>query len=279
MDFSVYGIKTLVAVAVLLGCYLLALVIRKSSNKILRAIPTGSMAKTRSLLTLGTSLFNFSLYFAAVGFVLNEFGISLTAYLASASIIGLAVGFGSQGMVQDVVTGLTLIFSDLVDVGDMVEISGQTGLVKEIGVRFTQIVNHLNAEVNIPNRTISSVIKYPKGYVRCFVDVTLREGPDRSEAITETINPIVSGARQQFAGIFMDEPEAKGLNSTASGKQYLRIECRIWPNRGNVLENCLKPEIVQALKRIDPDYADWMVAINYEIDSVQLKSAHLSSTP
>lgn len=236
------------------------------------------MAKTSSLLSLGTSLFNFTLYFAAIGFVLNEFGISLTAYLASASIIGLAVGFGSQGLVQDVVTGLTLIFSDLVDVGDMVEVSGQTGLVEEIGVRFTKIVNHLKAEVNIPNRTINSVIKYPKGYVRCFLDVTLRRGQDQSDEIIEIIGQIVASAQEPFDVIFMDAPEFSGPHRTAGGKHYLRVECRIWPTRGDVLEKYLKPEIVQALKQIEPDYADWMVALNYEIDSVGFKLARTSGT-
>ncbi len=64
--------------------------------------------------------------------------LSLKTYLASASIMGLAIGFGSQGLVQDVVTGVTLVFSDLIDVGEMVEISGQTGIVRSIGMRFTR---------------------------------------------------------------------------------------------------------------------------------------------
>ena len=268
-----YGIRIIVAAAILIGCYLISLALRKASKKILRAIPYGSMAKTRSLISLGTSLFSFVLYFAAIGYILKLFGISLTAYLASASIIGLAVGFGSQGLVQDVVTGLTLIFSDLVDVGDMVEVSGQTGLVKEIGVRFTKISNHMNAEVNIPNRTISNVIKYPQGSVRCFLDVTLGKNQEQSAEIIKLMESIVSSAREQFAGIFMDTPRIDGPQRTTGGKHFLRIECRIWPNRGDVLEKYLKPEIVQVLKRIESDYADWMVAFNYEIERVPMKTA------
>src|SRR5687767_4431636 len=90
-----------------------------------------------------------------------------------ASVLGLAIGFGSQGLVQDVVTGLTLIFSDLIDVGDLVEVSGQTGVVRGVTMRFVELENALGGTVFVPNRTISSVINYPRGYVRCFVDVTL----------------------------------------------------------------------------------------------------------
>jgi small conductance mechanosensitive channel len=53
--------------------------------------------------------------FFAFGLVLEEFGVNLTAYLASASILGLAISFGSQGLVQDMVIGLTLIFLDAMD--------------------------------------------------------------------------------------------------------------------------------------------------------------------
>ena len=85
------------------------------------------LRRLQSLATLLSSAMLFALYFLILGLILAEFGVSLTAYLASASVLGLALGFGSQGIVQDVVTGLTLIFSDLIDVGDLVEVSGETG--------------------------------------------------------------------------------------------------------------------------------------------------------
>lgn len=134
--------------------------------------------KLRTLAGLVTSALVFTLYFGALGFVLQEFGVSLTAYLASASILGLAIGFGSQGVVQDVVTGLTVILSDLFQVGDLIEISGQTGIVQSISMRFTTLLNSMGAKVFIPNRTLSSVIIYPRGYVRCFADINLSNQHD-----------------------------------------------------------------------------------------------------
>ena len=121
-----YPWRILVIIAVVVGVHVAVLIIKAAGKRLMTAMPRRSFAKARSLLGLLTSIAIFILYFAAGGYVLKEFGVSLTAYLASASVLGLAVGFGSQGLVQDVVTGLTLIFSDLVDVDDMVEISGQT---------------------------------------------------------------------------------------------------------------------------------------------------------
>jgi small conductance mechanosensitive channel len=86
--------------------------VRKLGQRVMVALPGSSFAKVRKISSLLTSIVIFLLYFTAVGLVLREFGVSLTAYLASASVLGLAIGFGSQGLVQDVVTGLTLIFSD-----------------------------------------------------------------------------------------------------------------------------------------------------------------------
>jgi small conductance mechanosensitive channel len=99
----------------------------------------------------------FFIYFFAFGLLLQEFGVNLTAYLVSASIVGLAISFGSQGLVQDVVIGLTMVFSDTMDVGDLVEITGNTtviGRVEEIGLRFTRLINFYDQVILIPNRSL-----------------------------------------------------------------------------------------------------------------------------
>ena len=122
---------------VAVGSHAAVLLVKHLSRFVSARMPGKAHPKWKSITSLSTSILIFAIYFGTFGLILHELGVSLTAYLASASVIGLAVGFGSQGVVQDVVTGrLTLVFSDLVDVGDMVEISGQTGVVQSIGMRF-----------------------------------------------------------------------------------------------------------------------------------------------
>jgi small conductance mechanosensitive channel len=262
--------RILLIVAIVVGVHVVVIAVRALGSRLLSAIPRASFNKARSLASLATSFIIFGLYFTALGLVLNEFGVSLKAYLASASVLGLAVGFGSQGLVQDVVTGLTLIFSDLIDLDDMVEISGQTGLVQKIGMRFTVLRNHLGAEVYIPNRTIGSVINYPRGYVRCLVDTTLSSNAETAACMTEIVDSIVTAAFEQFPGIFLTPPSSEGVIKTKSGRIFLRIKFRIWPGRGNPLETTLKQELVQSLKKLDPDYAEWMVSINYEVEKKEI---------
>lgn len=266
VSHSSFVFRVIFIIAVVIAVHVIVVIVRKLGTRTMSALHKTSFAKARSIFSLLNSIAIFALYFAAIGFILKEFGVSLTAYLASASVLGLAVGFGSQGLVQDVVTGLTLIFSDLVDIGDMVEISGQTGIVQTIGMRFTILKNHLGAEVYIPNRTITTVINYPRGYVRCLVDITLSARSELADQMEEKIANIVTASFEQLPGLFITPPSSEGLIKTKSGKEFLRIKFRIWPGRGNALETALKPEIVQTLKQMDSNYAEWMVTVNYEVE-------------
>lgn len=220
----------------------------------------------RSIASLSTSVVIFVLYFGALGLILRELGVSLTAYLASASVIGLAVGFGSQGVVQDVVTGLTLVFSDLVDVGDMVEISGQVGIVRSIGMRFVVLENPLGAKVFIPNRTISNVVNYPRGYVRCIVDVLLPGSRETKKQIEKTVEDVMTSAFEQFPGILIAPPSVEGKVRTSKGKEFIRVKFRIWPGRGGPIETTFKQELLKTIQGIDSAFADWMISITYEVE-------------
>lgn len=246
--------------------HLLVIVVRRLVTHFLVSQPTRRFQKLKSIATLATSAIIFSLYFFAIGLILRELGVSLTAYLASASVIGLAIGFGSQGIVQDVVTGLTFIFSDLVDVGDLVEISGQSGIVRAITMRFVELENAMGAAVFIPNRTISNIINYPRGYVRCIVDVTLRGNEDSRRSMERNAIRLMQSIHEQFPGILMTEPSSEGRISLKSGKEILRIKFRIWPNRGQPIETTYCQELFAELKASNPAYELWMISISYEVE-------------
>lgn len=264
LNHSSLGIRLLSLVTVALVVHLLVILTRKLAEKI---VSFGKIhQKAHSIITLTTSALVFSLYFFAFGFILQEMGVPLTAYLASASVIGLAVGFGSQGIVQDVVMGLTFIFSDLLDVGDLVEIGGQTGKVRRLTMRFVELENAMGATVFIPNRTINNVINYPRGYIRCLVDVRLTGDQEQKTAIEAVATRLMHGIFEQFPGILLNQPSVQGRASVSGGMEYLRIKFRIWPNRGQPIETTFVKELTSSLKKIDSSYEDWMVALSYEVE-------------
>jgi moderate conductance mechanosensitive channel len=219
-----------------------------------------------TLIQLVANAVTFVMYFLAVGLMLQEFGIDLNKYLASAAVIGLAISFGSQGLVQDVVIGLTLIFSDAMDVGDMVEIAGTVvvvGRVEEIGLRFTVLRNFYNQVVFIPNRTIANVSRFPHGGVFAYADIQIPAGTDRDKAV-RVIGNTAKGMWMQFGAIILSEPAVGPVEAAPGGGwDFVRVHFKIWPAQGNLIETTFRQQIVSAMKTFAPNYADWQVPVTY----------------
>lgn len=221
--------------------------------------------KLMTVLWLVTSAVTFAIYFVALGLVLRELGINMTAYFASASVIGLAIGFGSQGMVQDVVIGLTLIFSDAMDIGDTVEVSGQVGRVERVGLRFTTLTNAIGQTVFIPNRNIAVVGRFRHGVVRAYMDVQIPDDADDG-AVLDTLRRLVAAAYAQHGGVLLTAPEVgEPRRAGPAGWRYARIKFRVWPGQTAVVENAIRQRILGAMRRLDDGYADWMVTVTYRV--------------
>jgi len=125
----------------------------------------------------------------------------------------------------------------------------------------------MGAEVFVPNRSISSIVSYPRGYIRAIMDVMVPQDLETADKIETTVRSIMSSALERFPGISLMAPSIEGrLKMSSSGREILRVKFRIWPGRGGPLEAAIRPELIQELKAIDGSYADWMVTINYEVE-------------
>jgi small-conductance mechanosensitive channel len=277
---NLYSLPAIVRISLILLIafisHLIVRGVRRLSQWILIPQKTASLSSQESfarrfpriatLMTILVSALTFLIYFIAIGFILKEFKVSLTAYLASASVIGLAVGFGLQGLVQDVVIGLTLIFSDALNIEEVVEISGQIGRVETIGLRFTTLINIHGQKIHIPNRNITIISRFKKGAIRAYVDVQIPE-PENKKNIVENLMQIAEGMYHQHKSIILSPPENFGLkeNITDKGK-YLRIKFRLWPGQGSLIESTFRQQIISSLKKHFKDYEDWMVTVTYKVE-------------
>jgi small conductance mechanosensitive channel len=217
----------------------------------------------------------FVLYFLAFGLILQEFGVNLTAYLAGASIIGLAISFGSQGLVQDIVSGMTLIFCDAMDVGDLVEIASSNtiviGRVEEIGLRFTTLVNFLHQKVLIPNRNIGTVSRFPPGGVDAYGNVKIPAGVDPQKAV-QIVGDEAKGMWEQFGAIILSEPMIGEVEKARGGGwSFFRVHFKILPGQGGLIEKTFRLRVVSAMKAFDPNYAEWQVPVTYRALTVEEK--------
>lgn len=222
--------------------------------------------KLATLTTILVSAVTFIVYFLAIGLILKEFNVSMTKYLASASVIGLAIGFGSQGLVQDVVIGLTLIFSDAISIGDFVEISGQIGKVESIGLRFTTLINLQKQSIFIPNRTIGIIGRFRSGHIRAYVDIQIPDDIEEN-GVLEEVKSIAAGMHSQHRSIILSEPEMFGVKEAKAGNwRYLRVKFRLWPGQTGIIETTYKQRVAAAMKKLNPDYMDWMVTVTYRVE-------------
>jgi small conductance mechanosensitive channel len=269
------GARLLLIVGLAVAVHVLVRLVRMLSEWIIFKVhaqkenPFGFVTGKPKLVTLTrlvVSSLTFAIYFFAFGLILQELGVNLTAYLASASVIGLAISFGSQGLVQDIVSGLTVILWDAMDVGDLVEITGNLsvmGRVDEIGLRYTKLTNFYNQEVFIPNRTIANVSRFPQGGVDAYADPQIPFGADQEKAI-QIIASAARGMWSQFGAIILGEPIlGKVETAQGGGWNFLRVHFKIWPGQGNLIETVFRQQVVKAMKAFEPGYADWQVPVTY----------------
>jgi moderate conductance mechanosensitive channel len=267
------GTRLFLIVVLAAAAHVIARVIRHLSEWLIyrahaRKNPLGFVTEKPKFITLTRLIVSgvtFAIYFFSLGLVLQEFGVNLNAYLASASVIGLAISFGSQGLIQDIVIGLTLIFWDAMEVGDMVEIAGTTvvsGRVEEIGMRFTKLINFYNQEVFVPNRTIANVSRFREGGIDAYADVQIPKGADEQKAV-EIGRAVAHGSWVQFGAIILNEPLIGPVETMPGGWSFFRIHFKIWPGQGGLIETTFRQQVVTAMQALDVNYAAWQVPVTY----------------
>jgi small-conductance mechanosensitive channel len=120
---------------------------------------------------------------------LSEIGVNVAPLLAGAGIIGIAIGFGSQKLVQDVITGLFLLIENVVHVGDVVTVSGLTGTVENVSIRTIRLRAGDGAVHIVPFSAVTSVTNNSRGVGNASINVTIpySEDADRVEKILKEI--------------------------------------------------------------------------------------------
>ncbi|MFZ5905971.1 MAG: mechanosensitive ion channel family protein [Nitrospirota bacterium] len=162
--------------------------------------------------------------------VLNEFGIEIGPLLAAAGIVGLAVGFGAQSLVKDVISGFFILLEDQIRVGDVVQIAGKGGLVEKINLKTT-ILRDLAGNVHyVPNGHIDVVTNMTKDYSRYVFDIGVAYREDVDEVI-EVIKEVDGDMRDdpEFRDDILEPIEILGLDQFADSAVIIRARTTTMP--------------------------------------------------
>jgi Small-conductance mechanosensitive channel len=151
--------------------------------------------RTRRVQTLGRLLKNTASYlinFITILLILGEFHIQIAPLLAGAGVIGLAIGFGAQSLVKDIITGFFIIFEDQFAVGDEIQTGSYKGTVELIGLRATRIRSWTGEVHIIPNGSINQVTNFSVNPQLAVVDITFSSDYTIEEMMTmmrQVLNP------------------------------------------------------------------------------------------
>lgn len=166
----------------------------------------------------------------AVLMVLREFRIDIGPVLAGAGIAGLALGFGAQTLVRDIISGFFLILEDQVRVGDVAAINGTGGLVEQINLR-TIVLRDLEGTIHVfPNGSITTLANRSKDFSFYVIDLRLsfREDPDRVAALLRQIGADLQ--KDERYGPFILEPiEILGVDAFADWALMLKLRIKTVP--------------------------------------------------
>lgn len=177
---------------------------------------------------LVNNVVRYTLYFLAILMVLQQLGIDLKPVLVSAGVLGLAVGFGAQSLVRDVITGFFIIFEDQFAVGDFVTINNMTGTVQEIGLRITRI-RSWTGEVHIfPNGTITQVTNFSLQNTLSVVDVSVAYEEDLKQ-VEDVLREVLRMAQTELTDI-VAEPQILGVQALGPSEVTMRVTAECRPN-------------------------------------------------
>ncbi|MDF2067501.1 mechanosensitive ion channel family protein [Bacillus sp. Cr_A10] len=200
-----------------------------------------SERRQNTLLKLLQNILAYAVYFTAILAVLSTFNINVAGLLAGAGILGLAVGFGAQSLVKDVITGFFIVFEDQFAVGDQVMIGQSTGVVLEIGLRTTKVKSYTGELHIIPNGNISEVINYSIYNSLALIDISISYESD-IQSVENMIREFLQDLPSKYEEL-VKVPDLLGVQNVAATEVILRVVAETLPNQQHGVARNIRRDI------------------------------------
>jgi small conductance mechanosensitive channel len=241
-------------VIILIGTFIVIraanLAIEHFQYKLARRHATADLEWQRRATTLGvilTGVVNTTVGFVAILMVLRELSIDVVPILTGAGIAGLAIGFGAQNLVRDVISGFFLILEDQVRIGDLARINGVAGTVEQINLRTILLRDGEGAVQVFPNGTITALANLSKQFSYAVVDVRIAysENMDRVIGTMREIGTIME-RDPQWGALLLGPLEIVGIESLDGGFATVRVKYKTQPLNQGKIANELRRRLMGA---------------------------------
>ncbi|MDQ3325776.1 MAG: mechanosensitive ion channel family protein [Actinomycetota bacterium] len=205
----------------------------KAHEKLVGANPAAFERRAQRADTMGSLLGSVStvVIFAVVSFmVVAELGYNIAPLIASAGILGVAIGFGAQSLVSDFLSGVFMIFEDQYGVGDVIDIGDASGSVEAIGLRVTRLRDVNGTVWWVRNGEISRVGNMSQNWSRTVLDIPVAYGEDLGwirETLGETARELHADAK--YEALILEEPEVWGVERWDADAVIVRVVLKTAP--------------------------------------------------
>jgi moderate conductance mechanosensitive channel len=181
--------------------------------------------------------------------VLAEFGVALAPILASAGIVGVAVGFGAQNLVRDFLSGMFMLLEDQYGVGDIIDAGEASGVVEAVGLRITTLRDHQGTVWYVRNGEILRVGNKSQGYAVAVIDLPLAHTADipSASAIVERVTT-ERIAEKDLADSVLEPPELLGVERVGPEGVTLRLTVKVKPGEQFAVQRALNATIADAFE-------------------------------
>lgn len=247
------GVITIFVIAITVFLMRFASALIKASFELVerRALSAGvervrRRSQTLSGIARGTA--QATIFFIGFMVLLQQLGVSITPILASAGIVGIAIGFGAQSLVKDIFAGFMVLLEDQYGVGDVIKVGETSGTVERLTLRATWVRGLDGALTTIPNGTINQVSNFSREWLRVVLDVEVAYDEDLDRAM----RVMLETARQMKEDMphdILEEPAMLGVDKMTSESVILRLAVKTAPARQAEIGRDLRRRIKLAFDR------------------------------
>jgi small conductance mechanosensitive channel len=237
VDFAQASLRILlIVVAAYLGVRFLRLALNRLEIILTRAgeatetVPGAAMQRVRTLMSVLWTIAFGLIWFMAVLTILGQMGVNLAPILASAGIVGLAVGFGAQNLVKDLVSGFFLILENQIRVGDVAVINGTGGLVEAITFR-TIVLRDLSAVVHVfPNGSINTISNMTKDWSAYVIDMGVAYKED-TDQVVDAMRKVAEEMQTEpkYGSVMLEPIEIFGVDQFADSAVVIKARLKTQP--------------------------------------------------
>lgn len=244
--------KILVSLFVVLAVWMITRAITSAVRRFVVKRQKGRHSqKTNTIISVLSKVITVVIAFWGLTYILELFGVNTQSMIATAGIGGIAIGFGAQSLVKDVITGGFLLMEDQFALGDYIKAAGAEGYVTNMNLRVTTVRAFSGEITHIPNGSITTVTNISREPMRALVEITVPYAIDAKKAHERVSEALVACAQE--ADFYTENPEVIGITGYTDFHYILTVVGHTKPMSQWTAERQMRAVAGKAIRELETE--------------------------